>query len=109
LRNIGVPFGHTLIAFRSLLKGMDKLIINKEKFHADLENNWAVLAEAIQTVLRGIGYPNPYEALKDLTRTNEKMTKESLGVFIDGLDVDEEIKTRLKELSPEKYTGIKLF
>jgi adenylosuccinate lyase len=109
LRNIGVPLGHTLIAFRSLLKGMDKLIINEEKFLADLDNNWAVLAEAIQTVLRGIGYPNPYEALKELTRTNKKMTKESLAEFIDGLDIDKEIKTRLKDLSPEKYTGINLY
>ncbi len=109
LRNIGVPLGHTFIAFRSLLKGFSKLLINKEKIQLDLDNNWAVLAEAIQTVLRGIGYPNPYEALKDLTRTNEKITKETLSVFIDGLDIDKDIKIRLKELSPEKYTGIELF
>jgi adenylosuccinate lyase len=109
LRNIGVPVGHSLIALRSLEKGMGKLIINEDKIAADLENNWAVLAEAIQTVLRGIGYPNPYEALKDLTRTNAKITKDTLAGFIDGLAIDQEVKDRLKQLSPFSYTGIDLF
>jgi adenylosuccinate lyase len=109
LRNIGVPIAHTLIAFQSTLKGLEKLIINEEKIRQDLDNNWAVLAEAIQTVLRGIAYPNPYEALKELTRTNAKITKETLADFIDGLDIDEDVKDRLKALSPDKYTGINPF
>lgn len=109
LRNVGVPIGHTLIALRSLQKGLGKLIINEDKIRLDLENNWAVLAEAIQTILRGIGYPNPYEALKDLTRTNTKITKDTLAEFVDGLEIDEDIKVRLKELSPDSYTGIDLF
>lgn len=109
LRNIGVPIGHTLIALRSLDKGLGKLIINEAKIREDLANNWAVLAEAIQTILRGIGYPNPYEALKDLTRTNSKITKDTLAEFVNNLDVDEEIKERLRSLSPETYTGIDLF
>lgn len=109
LRNIGVPIGHTLIAFRSLEKGLSKLLINEDKIAADLENNWAVLAEAIQTVLRGIGYPNPYEALKDLTRTNDKITQKTLAEFIEKLDIDDEIKVRLKKLSPGNYTGMDLF
>ena len=109
LRNIGVPIAHTLIAFQSTLKGLEKLIINEERIRQDLDNNWAVLAEAIQTVLRGIAYPNPYEALKELTRTNAKITKETLADFIDGLDIDEDVKDRLKALSPDKYTGINPF
>jgi adenylosuccinate lyase len=106
LRNIGVPFAHTLIAFNSTLKGLDKLIINKNKFAEDLENNWAVVAEAIQTILRREAYPNPYEALKVLTRTNEKITQKSMADFIDGLAVSDTIKKELKSITPSNYTGI---
>ncbi|AOW20000.1 adenylosuccinate lyase [Urechidicola croceus] len=106
LRNIGVPLAHTIIGFSSTLKGLNKLLINKEKFHEDLENNWAVVAEAIQTILRRESYPNPYEALKGLTRTNEKITKDSIANFIDTLDVSEDIKNELKVISPSNYTGI---
>ncbi|MFA5297204.1 MAG: adenylosuccinate lyase [Lutibacter sp.] len=106
LRNIGVPFAHTIIAFNSTLKGLGKLIINKEKFAEDLENNWAVVAEAIQTILRREAYPNPYEALKGLTRTNEKITQKSMADFIDGLEVSNEIKKELKSITPSNYTGI---
>jgi adenylosuccinate lyase len=109
LRNIGVPIGHGLIALRSLEKGLGKLIINEEKIRKDLDNNWAVLAEAIQTVLRAIAYPNPYEALKELTRTHSAITQETLSEFIDGLSIDDEIKDRLKKLRPDTYTGIDLF
>lgn len=106
LRNVGVPFGHTVIAFKSLLKGLDKLIIAKEAFHADLEANWAVVAEAIQTILRREGYPNPYEALKALTRTNQKITRESIAEFIDTLEVSDDLKAELKVIAPDNYTGI---
>lgn len=106
LRNIGVPFAHTIIAFNSTLKGLEKLIINKEKFAEDLENNWAVVAEAIQTILRREAYPNPYEALKGLTRTNEKITQKSMADFIDGLTVSNAIKKELKAITPSNYTGI---
>lgn len=106
LRNVGVPFGHTLIALKSLQKGLGKLIINEEKIRQDLENNWAVVAEAIQTVLRREGFPKPYEALKELTRTNEKITAESISQFIENLNVSEVIKTELKQISPYNYTGI---
>lgn len=106
LRNVGVPFAHTLIAFQSTLKGLNKLLLNKEKFEQDLENNWAVVAEAIQTILRRESYPNPYEALKGLTRTNEKINKDSIANFIDTLDVSDEIKKELKQISPSNYTGI---
>ncbi|WP_461631393.1 adenylosuccinate lyase [Labilibaculum euxinus] len=106
LRNIGVPFAHTIIAFKSLLKGLDKLIISKEAFQADLDANWAVVAEAVQTILRREGYPNPYEALKALTRTNSHITKESIAEFIDTLDVDDSLKVELKAISPDNYTGI---
>lgn len=106
LRNIGVPLAHALIAYRSLLKGLDKLILNKESFEKDLENNWAVVAEAIQTVLRREGYPKPYEALKELTRTNTHITKESILVFIDSLNVNHEVKAELKKISPSNYTGL---
>lgn len=106
LRNVGVPFAHTMIAFQSTMKGLNKLLLNKEKFEKDLENNWAVVAEAIQTILRREGYPNPYETLKGLTRTNEKINKESISGFIDTLEVSEEIKTELKAISPGNYTGI---
>lgn len=106
LRNIGVPFGHTIIAFNSTLKGLNKLIINKEKFEADLDNNWAVVAEAIQTILRREAYPNPYEALKNLTRTNTKITQKSIADFIAELNISNEIKEELKNITPENYTGI---
>ena len=106
LRNAGVPFGHTLIGFKSTLKGLDKLLLNERKFADDLENNWAVVAEAIQTILRREGYPNPYEALKGLTRTNEKINQNSISNFIDTLEVSDEIKTELKQITPSNYTGI---
>ncbi|MGB1308030.1 MAG: adenylosuccinate lyase [Oceanihabitans sp.] len=106
LRNVGVPFGHTLIGFKSTLKGLDKLLLNESKFAEDLENNWAVVAEAIQTILRREAYPNPYEALKGLTRTNEKITQHSIANFIDTLEVSAEIKTELKAITPSNYTGI---
>ena len=106
LRNIGVPIAHTLIAIKSLKKGINKLVINKEKIKIDLEDNWAVIAEAIQTILRREGYPNPYEALKKLTRLNSKITKETIIEFIDSLEIDEKIKSELKNISPSNYTGI---
>ena len=106
LRNVGVPIGHTLIGFQSTLKGLNKLLLNEPKFKEDLENNWAVAAEAIQTILRREGYPNPYEALKGLTRTNEKITQKSISNFIDTLDISESIKTELKQITPSNYTGI---
>ncbi len=106
LRNVGVPFAHTMIAFQSTLKGLGKLLLNKEKFEQDLENNWAVVAEAIQTILRREGYPNPYEALKGLTRTNAKINQQSIAEFIDTLEVSEVIKRELKAISPSNYTGI---
>ena len=106
LRNIGVPFSHNLIAFASLKKGLGKLVLNEEKIRKDLDNNWAVCAEAIQTILRRESYPNPYETLKDLTRTNSVINKENLSTFINGLDVKEEIKEELRKISPFNYTGI---
>ena len=106
LRNIGVPFGHTIIGFKSTLKGLSKLLINEDKIKEDLENNWAVVAEAIQTILRREGYPNPYEALKELTRTNHVIDKNALVKFIDTLDVNPSIKKELKDISPFNYTGI---
>jgi adenylosuccinate lyase len=106
LRNVGVPFGHTLIGYSATLKGLNKLLLNKDKFETDLENNWAVVAEAIQTILRREGYPNPYEALKSLTRTNEKINQNSIANFIDTLEVSEEIKAELKLITPSNYTGI---
>ena len=106
LRNVGVPFGHTLIGFASTLKGLNKLLLNEAKFAEDLENNWAVVAEAIQTILRREAYPNPYEALKGLTRTNEKINKQSIANFIDTLEVSSEIKEELKAITPANYTGI---
>ena len=105
LRNIGVPIGHSLIAFNSLLKGLNKLIVNNDKIKSDLENNWAVVAEAIQTILRREGYPNPYEALLELTRTNQKITFESLSNFIENLDINDAVKTELKAITPFNYTG----
>ena len=106
LRNIGVPVAHSIIAFKSTLKGLNKLILNNEKINSDLENNWAVIAEAIQTILRREKYPNPYETLKNLTRTNEKINKESIRNFIETLNVSESIKDELRSLSPQNYTGI---
>ncbi|WP_336068833.1 adenylosuccinate lyase [Mesoflavibacter sp. CH_XMU1404-2] len=106
LRNVGVPFGHTLIGFASTLKGLGKLLLNEVKFANDLENNWAVVAEAIQTILRREGYPNPYEALKGLTRTNETINQNSISNFIDTLDVNDSIKNELKAITPSNYTGI---
>ncbi len=106
LRNVCVPFGHALIGYSATLKGLNKLLLNKDKFEADLENNWAVVAEAIQTILRREGYPNPYEALKSLTRTNEKINQHSIANFIDTLNVSEEIKAELKLITPSNYTGI---
>jgi adenylosuccinate lyase len=106
LRNIGVPIGHTLIAFESTLKGLNKLLLNEPKFAEDLEKNWAVVAEAIQTILRREGYPNPYEALKDLTRTNTVINKESIHAFIETLSVSDAIKAELKVITPSNYLGI---
>ncbi|NBL64019.1 adenylosuccinate lyase [Flavobacterium sp. NST-5] len=106
LRNIGVPFGHTIIGFEATLKGLNKLLLNRQKFEEDLEKNWAVVAEAIQTILRREGYPNPYEALKGLTRTNEVMNKNTIHVFIDTLNISEEIKNELRSISPSNYLGI---
>ncbi|MEX0315758.1 MAG: adenylosuccinate lyase [Allomuricauda sp.] len=106
LRNVGVPFAHTQVAFLSTLKGLNKLVLNAEKFEQDLEDNWAVVAEAIQTILRREGYPNPYEALKGLTRTNEKITQKSIADFIDTLEVSDVIKGELKQITPANYTGV---
>ncbi|MDC1324633.1 adenylosuccinate lyase [Flavobacteriaceae bacterium] len=106
LRNVGVPFAHTIIAFKSTLKGLQKLLLNPTKIAQDLENNWAVVAEAIQTILRREGFPNPYEALKGLTRTNEAITQNSISNFIDTLKVSDAIKTELKAITPSNYTGI---
>jgi len=106
LRNIGVPMGHTLIAFEATLKGLNKLVLNEVKFEEDLEKNWAVVAEAIQTILRREGYPNPYEALKDLTRTNSVINKEAIQNFIQTLKVSDEIKVELMQISPSNYLGI---
>ena len=106
LRNIGVPMGHTLIAFEATLKGLNKLLLNEEKFAEDLEKNWAVVAEAIQTILRREGYPNPYEALKDLTRTNTVINKEAIHNFIGTLKVSEEVRTELMQITPSNYLGI---
>jgi adenylosuccinate lyase len=105
LRNIGVPIGHSIIAFNSILKGLNKLIVNTDKIRSDLENNWAVVAEAIQTILRREGYPKPYEALLDLTRTNDKITSESIRSFIETLDVSDAVKAELKAITPFNFTG----
>jgi adenylosuccinate lyase len=108
LRNIGVPFAHTILALKSIEKGLDKLVLNKEKLHADLESNWAVVAEAIQTVLRREKFPKPYEALKDLTRGQQGITKQSIHTFIDGLKISATLKKELKRITPHNYTGIGL-
>ncbi|WP_405369408.1 MULTISPECIES: adenylosuccinate lyase [unclassified Nonlabens] len=106
LRNVGVPLAHTIIAFKATLKGLNKLLLNEAKIAQDLENNWAVVAEAIQTILRREAYPNPYEALKELTRTNEKITGKSIANFIETLDVSEDIKAEMRVITPSTFTGI---
>lgn len=106
LRNVGVPIAHTLIAFAATLKGLNKLLLNKDKLNDDLEKNWAVVAEAIQTILRREGYPKPYEALKELTRTNEAINEESIKRFIETLNVSEEVKAELRTITPQNFTGI---
>ena len=106
LRNIGLPISHSLIAIKSLKKGINKLVINEEKINYDLEENWAVVAEAIQTILRREGYPNPYEALKELTRLNSKITNKTIKEFIDSLEINDKIKEELRNISPSNYTGI---
>jgi adenylosuccinate lyase len=106
LRNIGVPVAHTVLALRSIEKGLGKLVLNEEKIKSDLENNWAVVAEAVQTVLRRENYPNPYEALKALTRGNSTINKKAIHQFIDGLKVTAAVKKELKKITPSNYTGI---
>lgn len=106
LRNIGVPFAHTLIGLKSTLRGLRKLILNENALQDDLANNWAVIAEAIQTILRREGYPKPYEALKDLTRTNTQVTQETIATFVDNLAVSERIKEEIKAITPSNYTGL---
>ena len=106
LRNIGIPLAHTVLALKSLLKGLNKLVVNPSRISSDLNNNWAVIAEAIQTILRREGYPDPYEALKELTRTNKNISPEILHGFIDTLNIDTKVKEELKRITPENYTGI---
>ena len=106
LRNIGVPFGHTLIGLQSTLKGLKKLVVNTAKIEDDLNANWAVVAEAIQTILRKEGFSNPYETLKELTRTNVAINREAIHQFVENLEVDDHIKTKLKTITPFNYTGI---
>ena len=106
LRNVGVPFGHVVIAIQSSLKGLRKLLLNEKAIYADLDNCWNVVAEAIQTVLRREAYPNPYEALKALTRTNQAITETSIKEFIETLDVSEDIKKELRVITPHNYTGV---
>jgi adenylosuccinate lyase len=106
LRNVGVPFAHTILSLKSIEKGLDKLVLNREKLHQDLENNWAVVAEAIQTVLRRENYPKPYEALKELTRGHAGITKQSMHTFIDGLKVTATLKKELKKITPHNYVGM---
>lgn len=106
LRNIGVPIGHMMIAIQSTLKGLRKLLLHRESIDADLQNQWAVVAEAIQTVLRREAYPHPYEALKALTRTNEEITEQRIHDFIRGLNVSPEVKAELMNITPSNYTGI---
>jgi len=106
LRNIGVPVAHTLIAIKSTIKGLNKLLLNQDAINAHLEANWAVVAEAIQTILRREGYPNPYEALKELTRTNQQINAQTIAVFVEGLQVNDQIKEEIKRITPSNYTGI---
>ncbi len=105
LRNIGVPLAHQVIAFQSILKGLSKLELNQARLDEDLDKNWAVVAEAIQTILRREGYPKPYEALRDLTRTNEEINEKSIKAFIETLNVNEEIKSELRKITPFNYVG----
>jgi adenylosuccinate lyase len=109
LRNIGVPMAHTLVAFKSIEKGFEKLVINDVKIYEDLENNWAVVAEAIQTILRRENFPNPYETLKDLTRGKNKVDKKSIHTFIENLKISKQLKAELKKISPHNYTGVSNF
>ena len=104
-RNIGVPIAHTIISLASIEKGMNKLLLNEQALYNDLENNWAVVAEAIQTILRSVGFPNPYEALKALTRTNTHVTAQTIADFVDTLEVAPEVKERLKKITPHNYVG----
>ena len=106
LRNVGVPFGHTVIAIQSSLKGLRKLLLNEAAISRDLDNCWSVVAEAIQTILRREAYPHPYEALKALTRTNQAITEESISHFIDTLEVSDELKNELPAITPHNYTGV---
>ena len=106
MRNIGVPIAHTVIAIKATLKGLGKLLLNEQALAKDLENNWAVVAEAIQTILRREGYPNPYEALKGLTRTNEAITQQTMAAFIASLDVSDSLKQEMLAITPASYTGI---
>ena len=106
LRNLGVPFAHTMIALNSIGKGLNKIEVNKKTINEDLENNWAVVAEAIQTILRRENYPQPYEALKNLTRTGKKIDQNNIEKFIENLDVKESVKLELKKIKPSNYTGI---
>lgn len=107
-RNVGVPVAHTLISLASVEKGMGKLLLNEQALYDDLDRNWAVVAEAIQTILRSVGYPNPYEALKQLTRTNQRVTAETISQFVDTLEVDAEVKERIRRITPHTYLGYKL-
>tara|TARA_B100000886_G_scaffold119602_1_gene80379 strand:+ start:21 stop:527 length:507 start_codon:yes stop_codon:yes gene_type:complete len=106
LRNIGVPFGHTLLGLKSTLKGLKKLVVNRSKIENDLNSNWVVVAEAIQTILRKEGFPNPYETLKKLTRNNSTIDRKAMHHFIEKLEINEELKTKLKTITPSNYTGI---
>jgi adenylosuccinate lyase len=106
LRNVGVPFAHTILAFKSIEKGLNKLVLNDEKIFEDLDNNWAVVAEAIQTILRREKYANPYEALKDLTRGKKQIDKQTIHQFIDGLEVSAAVKKELKSITPHNYIGV---
>ena len=106
LRNLGVPFAHSILSLKSIEKGLDKLVLNKDRLVEDLDNNWAVVAEAIQTILRRENYPKPYEALKELTRGKAGITKESIHVFVDGLKISAALKKELKRITPHNYTGI---
>jgi len=106
LRNIGVPVAHTLIAIKSTIKGLNKLLLNVDAINAHLDANWAVVAEAIQTILRREGYPNPYEALKELTRTNQRVNAETIAVFVDGLNIDDAVKEEIRRITPSNYTGV---
>jgi adenylosuccinate lyase len=106
LRNLGVPVAHTLIAIKSIEKGLSKLLLNESKIIEDLENNWAVVAEAVQTILRRENYPEPYEALKELTRGKTSITKSDIQQFIEALNVSEEVKNELRNISPQNYVGV---